>query len=116
MDLNQMNKLRVAAFSPLTVLKDYRKSLLEEAIRNNPVTFVKYATEYKLSPQQQMDLMIFFLDLAIVNNRIVETYRFHLNLFLNNLTYTWLWPTSVSLFRTSLTPFGITFVDPASYY
>ena len=115
MDFAKMNNLRVAAFSSLTLLKNYRRSLLEDAIRNNPTIFVRYVIEYKLKPRQQAELMTFFLSLAIKNNRLNENYRHHLNLFFHNYTSTSLWPNSVSLFRTSITSLGVILPDPALY-
>ncbi len=115
MNTAEMNNLRVAAFSSLTVLKSYRRSLLEDGIRNNPVTFVRLIVEHKLRPRQQSELMSFFLGLAIKNNRLNENYRRHLDLLLYNYTYTALWPNSVSLFRTSIANIGVILPDPALY-
>lgn len=116
MNVAKMNSLRKAAFSPLTIFKSQRQEMLADAIRLNPDIFIELAIQHKLRPQEQMELMSFFLDLAIKANYVADSYIAHINLLLKNLTYTWLWPSSVALLGTNLARIGIKLYLPTTSY
>lgn len=96
MNTSEMDRLCKAAFSPMTIFKAYRQDQLKQAIKDNPVAFVQFMTRSKIRPQLQMEIMSFFLDDAFTKSGLKPEYKTHLRLFLDDLSYTWLWPSSVS--------------------
>lgn len=93
--------------SPLTLFKGSWQDRLDEAIFYSPDEFVELLTSRLVNNRQQLALLKYFLSLVVVDKRIDEQFRAHLNLIYNSRLD--LWPSSFSHFVSVVASHGYQF-------